>query len=51
MFIVLLKFSVNKGQANQFMDEHKVWIKRGIDDGVFSSWQSSAEFGWRDNRS
>ena len=35
MFIVLLKFSDNKGQAGQFMDGHKEWIKRGFDDGVF----------------
>jgi uncharacterized protein YciI len=35
MFIVLLKFSGNKGRANQFMEEHKEWIKRGFDDGVF----------------
>ena len=35
MFIVLLKFSGNKGQASQFMDDHKEWIKRGFDDGVF----------------
>ncbi len=35
MFIVLLKFSRNKGQAGQFMDGHNEWIKRGFDDGVF----------------
>jgi len=35
MFIVLLKFSDNKGQANQFMDGHNEWLKRGFDDGVF----------------
>lgn len=35
MFIVLLKFSGNKGQASQFMEGHKKWIKRGFDDGVF----------------
>ena len=35
MFIVLLKFSGNKGQAGQFMDGHKAWLKRGFDDGVF----------------
>ncbi len=35
MFIVLLKFSGNKGQASQFMEGHKEWIKRGVDDGVF----------------
>jgi uncharacterized protein YciI len=35
MFVVLLKFSSNKGQAGQFMEGHKEWIKRGFDDGVF----------------
>lgn len=35
MFIVLLKFSDNKAQAGQFMDGHKTWIQRGVDDGVF----------------
>lgn len=35
MFIVLLKFSDNKGQAGQFMDGHNEWIKRGFDDGIF----------------
>ena len=35
MFIVLLKFSDNKGQAGQFMEGHNAWIKSGFDDGVF----------------
>jgi uncharacterized protein YciI len=35
MFIVLLRFSRNKGQAGRFMDGHKAWIARGFDDGVF----------------
>lgn len=35
MFIVLLKFSDNKGQASQFMAGHNAWIKNGFDDGVF----------------
>jgi uncharacterized protein YciI len=35
MFIVLLRFSDNKGKAAQFMEGHKEWIKRGFDDGVF----------------
>jgi hypothetical protein len=29
MFIVLLKFSDNKGQAGEFMEGHNEWIKRG----------------------
>jgi uncharacterized protein YciI len=35
MFIVLLKFSDNKGQAGQFIEGHNEWIKDGFDDGVF----------------
>ncbi len=35
MFIVLLKFSGNKDQAGHFMEGHKEWIRRGVDDGVF----------------
>ena len=35
MFIVLLKFSDNKGQAGEFMEGHNEWIKRGFDDDVF----------------
>jgi uncharacterized protein YciI len=35
VFIVLLKFSDNKGQASQFMEGHNEWIGRGFEDGVF----------------
>ena len=35
MFVVSLKFSANKGQAGQFMDGHKDWLRRGFEDGVF----------------
>lgn len=35
MHIVLLKFSINKSQAGQFMEGHKAWLKLGFDDGVF----------------
>ena len=35
MFVVQLKFSDNKGQANQFMEGHLEWIDQGIDDGIF----------------
>ncbi|MGE5145830.1 MAG: YciI family protein [Candidatus Eiseniibacteriota bacterium] len=35
MFVVLLKFSSNKGRAGELMDGHRAWIKRGFDDGVF----------------
>lgn len=35
MFIVFLKFSAQKARAGQFMQEHKRWIQRGLDEGVF----------------
>lgn len=35
MFVVLLRFSDNKGRAGQFMEGHKEWIRRGFADGVF----------------
>lgn len=35
MFVVLLRFSDNKGQAGQLMQDHKDWLARGFDDGVF----------------
>jgi uncharacterized protein YciI len=35
MFAVLLKFSRNKSQASQFLDDHNAWITRGFADGVF----------------
>lgn len=35
MFVVLLKFSDNKGQSSEFMEGHNAWVKRGFDDGVF----------------
>jgi uncharacterized protein YciI len=35
MFVVLLKFSENKGRAGEFMDGHKDWLQRGFDEGVF----------------
>lgn len=35
MFVVLLKFSLNKAQAPDYMDGHMHWINRGVADGVF----------------
>ncbi|HYD64931.1 YciI family protein [Azospirillum sp.] len=35
MFTVLLRFSENKAKAQEFMEGHKAWIQRGIDDGIF----------------
>lgn len=35
MFIVFLRFSVERDQAGQLMQAHKDWLKRGFDEGVF----------------
>ena len=35
MFVVLLRFSENKARAGELMEDHKEWIRRGFDDGVF----------------
>jgi uncharacterized protein YciI len=35
MFVILLRFSANKGEAGKFIAGHQRWIKRGFDDGVF----------------
>lgn len=35
MFIVLLRFSDNRGLAAQHAVAHGEWIQRGLDDGVF----------------
>jgi uncharacterized protein YciI len=35
VFLVLLKFSDNKGQASLHMEQHNAWIRRGFDEGVF----------------
>jgi uncharacterized protein YciI len=35
MFLVLLKFSANRGEAGRHMDGHRAWLERGFDDGVF----------------
>ena len=35
MFVIFLKFSDNKGNAGQFMEDHNSWIKNGIKDGIF----------------
>lgn len=35
MFVILLKFSENRGEASQFIKGHKEWIERGFHDGVF----------------
>jgi uncharacterized protein YciI len=35
MFVVFLKFSIHKSRAGEFMAEHKAWLQRGFDEGVF----------------
>jgi uncharacterized protein YciI len=35
MFIVLLRFSEDRGRAAQLMEDHRQWIERGFADGVF----------------
>ena len=35
MFVVLLKFSTQKSRAGEFMAEHKAWLQRGFDEGIF----------------
>ncbi len=35
MFVILLKFSVNKANASQFMDGHNAWLREGFEKGVF----------------
>lgn len=35
MFVVLLKFSDNRGKASQHMEGHNAWLKHGFDKGVF----------------
>jgi uncharacterized protein YciI len=35
MFVVLLRFAGNRGEAARLGEGHRQWIKRGFDDGVF----------------
>ena len=35
VFIVYLKFGDDKEPASEHMDEHVVWLRNGLDDGVF----------------
>lgn len=35
MFIVFLRFSARRDQADQLMQAHKDWLQRGFDDGIF----------------
>lgn len=35
MFVVLLRFSVNRAMASEHMPGHRDWVHRGVEDGVF----------------
>jgi uncharacterized protein YciI len=35
MYVVLLTFSDNKGDAGKHMQDHKDWLQAGFDDGIF----------------
>lgn len=35
MFIIFLRFSRNKAKAAELVAEHRAWIERGFDEGVF----------------
>ncbi|ARU58498.1 hypothetical protein OLMES_4502 [Oleiphilus messinensis] len=35
MFVVLLRFAENRGEASQYMAAHNDWIQWGFSDGVF----------------
>ena len=35
MFVIFLKFSDNKANAGQFMEDHNSWINSGIEDDIF----------------
>ncbi|MFD0854990.1 hypothetical protein ACFQ07_22305, partial [Actinomadura adrarensis] len=35
MYMILLRFSVNRDKAPERMAGHQDWIRRGMDDGVF----------------
>ena len=35
MFVILLKFSTNKGKAGQFMERHNAWLRDGFEKGIF----------------
>ena len=45
MFVVLLKFSTQKSRAGEFMAEHKAWLQRGFDEGIFVASGSLQEQG------
>lgn len=35
MYIVFLRFSVNKAKAKQYMQGHNAWIEKGMKEGFF----------------
>ncbi len=36
MFVVVLKFTVDKSEVAPLMPAHSAWLQRGFDDGVFA---------------
>ncbi|WP_298816276.1 hypothetical protein [uncultured Roseibium sp.] len=35
MFVVTLRFSKNRERAGEFIADHKAWIQKGFDQGMF----------------
>ncbi|MCJ9430223.1 YciI family protein [Kordiimonas marina] len=35
MFIVFLTLGENRDKVPDYLEDHKAWLKRGLDDGVF----------------
>lgn len=35
MFIVFLRFTANRVHAHRYLDGHREWLRRGLQDGVF----------------
>lgn len=43
MFIVVMSFGANRGAAGTFAAQHKAWLKKGMEDGVFALFGTIAE--------
>lgn len=35
MFVILLRFTADKGRAGAFLEAHKAWVDEGVRDGKF----------------
>jgi len=35
MYVIVLRFGEEKERAGRFMEGHKAWIRKGIEEGVF----------------